>query len=383
MPCHEGFEAPDRLAWRPRFAKGRSGAVMTLAIAAALAAPATRANPAAGPHASTGRTEPSTRAPAAGGTTGAGAGELATTVGELLRLDAQEALMRSRMAITGPTGAAAPLPAARAAAGGPAPGWVSPSGPPWPSMAEVHAGGVPLAPAVPWAAAGMPPPHRPVGGHAEQAGPHGLARDGLGHRTGPASSEPSMRAVPVLLSVQGLRGEGFDHRRVELRVEDEVHVLGLGQSLPGGLRLQTITGACAWLQHPDPAPDDPTAAEATASSPRTGPGSTTARQPKAARSSCVSPRAAPRASGLAACSNSGATTRDRRCTGATGPVPVVSRPPGAAPCSASTGAQPASDPPLRLCLPADGALARGHGGPSARSPSIPAHVLAPARGGTP
>lgn len=424
MRCHELWRSPGGLARRAASAASPLSLALALGLAAASMVPAASASPpgaaastrdAKGPAEEGGR-----RAAPPGGTSqdasrsgnaaaagapraSAGAvapgvsadgliprpatGELAATVGELLRLDAQEALQRSRLATAGPgvatpwtgtmphpEGAAAPglaMPApSRSMTAGLTPPWATLPGAAWPPGAETHVAGASLAPAVPWAAATSGPSLRPSGRPVEPAWPQGLTRDALANRPEPTSGEQVSRAVPILLSIQGLRGEDFDHRRAELLLEDEVHVLGPGQSLPGGLRLQAVAGACVVLQHPESGSGGREGAVLPAS--RTAPDPTTPRRsiasPPSSRA-CASHRSEPGLARQGACpATSAPGTRDRHCLAS--PPQARAGAPAARSCPAPIEALSRGDPPLRLCLPVAGAPARDPGVVAARGLTV-------------
>lgn len=425
MPCREVRRSPAGLARRASSAASPLGLTLALGLAAALMVPTASASPPGvaasardgkgpageggrgavppgGTSQEAGRSGHGAAAGAARASAGAGApgaagvgltprqdtGELAATVGELLRLDAQEALQRSRLATaspglatawTGPTphpgGPAAPvlaMPApARGMPAGLPPVWDTLPGAAWPSGNERPVGGAPLAPAVPWTAVPGTSPQRSPGGAVEPAWPQGLMRDALANRPEPTSGEQVSRAVPILLSIQGLRGEDFDHRRAELLLEDEVHVLGPGQSLPGGLRLQAVAGACVVLQHPESGSGGREGAVLPAS--RTAPDPTTPRRSTASQPpsrACASHRSEPGLARQGACPATTAPgTWDRHCPAS--PPQARAGAPAARSCPAPIGAVSRGDPPLRLCLPVAGAPARDPGVMAARGLTVP------------
>ena len=438
MRCHELWRSPGGLARRAPSAASPLSLALALGLAAASMVPAASASPpgaaastrdakgpaeeggrraappggtsqdasrsgnaaaAGAPHASAGAVAPGVSAD--GLTPRPVTGELAATVGELLRLDAQEALQRSRLATAGPGvatpwtgtmphpgGAAAPglaRPApSRSMTAGLTPPWATLPGAAWPPGAETHVAGASLAPAVPWAAATSVPSQRPSGRPVEPAWPQGLTRDALASRPDPSSGGQPSQAVPILLSIQGLRGEDSDHRRAELLLEDEVHVLGPGQSLPGGLRLQAVAGACVVLQHPESGAGEREHEGAVLPASGTGPGLTTSRQRSASQPpsrACTSDRPNLALSRQGACPTTTAPgVRSRQCSASPRQVQARARAQGARTCPEAADAGPLSDPPLRLCLPVDGAPGRDPGALAARGLTVPGDGPAPVGG---
>jgi hypothetical protein len=236
-----------------------------------------------------------------------GHADVGPTLGEMLRLDAQEALRRQRAALT----PAAPSPA-------------------WPGLARPGdlpaARDLPLPPGFPQGFPNGFPPGLgvPRPAHSPLDLPAATSRD-LGRSDGRSDLEIDSDQ-PQLLSVIGLRAHDFDGRRVEIALGDAVHVLTVGQGLPNGLRLIAIAGSCATL------------------APGEGP-NRTARRPEVSTSGRTlghpSERPARRAPGVVA---NGAVQASARIPG-----PASARSAGAAAAPVIPHGTPVV--PLEVCLP--------------------------------